>query len=388
MLYLFGEILPFDSVTGFRFWCILKVIRLQGKNQEVCQFKNLISLIIVKMHRFLRNFKTAARFGTMSPRMCSTVWKGGLVGAFFLPHGSLILTPEEPDVGALALHEGMEQSGKEIEALKPDLILLLSPHTMTTTDRMCVYMDNHAKGSAAWKDKWKGFEVDVACDGNLAYDLVKWLHASKNKYSSKVTGLKTPIDCSELHWGEVIPLWFIRNLVDINLSKKVEPSKKSVPVIVMSSRPMFLRSTQCHPAISKASQNNYYKFGESIAEWIDNNKDKKIVVIVSGDLSHRHMCTRGQEQVYSVNTNAAERFDAYAYEWMCTLDDKALNKATKLDPEAWSCGLCGMLILNGIIHWWQRTNGGKSSVQSKVIVPPTHPSYFGMTIASFQFERQ
>jgi len=160
----------------------------------------------------------------------------GFVGAFILPHGALLLDPERlqnKDTMPIdaAFHSKNLQNGMKyvadvvVNKIKPDLILLLTPHGISNYYNWNIYLNSKAKGDALWEKEYSEYKIDdllLARDESLAL-----LSHLKNDKNCNVEGLSTYSNYGEtvLRWGEVIPLYYIHQ----------ESKDHKIPVIIMHS---------------------------------------------------------------------------------------------------------------------------------------------------------
>ena len=318
-----------------------------------------------------------------------SVSRGVLVGAFILPHGALVLNPDpikEPE--SYKLHKGMKECGKQIKSLKPDIILLTTPHGVSLTNSLAIYTNKYVSGSAAWLGKYTEYELkNIECDSSKANSLLKWINSQYNSYPNN----KYPVDGyryiytefeAPINWGEVIPLWFIQDILKFKDTENMtnDDTTKKAKIIIMSSR---LANTFYDQNPTDINDLNNIRFiGENILDWCD-NLDERIVIITSGDLSHRHK--NDIDQRYAAS-NDAKPFDDLIDLWINTMDTNYLNKAAALQFTASSCGLYGFILFDGVLQKWKRMYQLKS-LKNELVVPATHPTYYGMTCASFLFDQ-
>jgi aromatic ring-opening dioxygenase LigB subunit len=69
-----------------------------------------------------------------------------LVGCFIMPHGTLVLDPSKPTFSR-ELNEAMVRAAQELVAMKPDVVLLSTPHGIALDLDFGLYMNAHAQGS-------------------------------------------------------------------------------------------------------------------------------------------------------------------------------------------------------------------------------------------------
>jgi len=50
-------------------------------------------------------------------------------------------------------------AGKMVADMKPDLVILNSPHGVALSDALGIYISDTANGNALWNDEWSEFTV-------------------------------------------------------------------------------------------------------------------------------------------------------------------------------------------------------------------------------------
>ena len=271
-----------------------------------------------------------------------------ILGAFILPHGSLILDPSKENLGKAAwtLHDGMRKIASVIHDLTPDLCLLITPHGLSHSTEFCLYENDLASGTAEWEDKYSEFKVEVTIDREFTDSLRNFLRERNNPLgaiTAYTKGVPAP-----LRWGEVVPLWFLK---DIPCSYQI----MSIP-----SR----RYTQAKGMITELQ-----KMGEDIQEFLTNT-DKRAILIVSADLAHTHM----NKEPFKFHADAAI-FDSLIEKWVVQKDTTILTEeALPLLDNALCCGYTGIVLLDKFL---------KKSALKGMIHAYEHPTYYGMLIASF-----
>ncbi len=179
----------------------------------------------------------------------------GILGAFMVPHPPMIV----PEVG-----RGSEKSVEEttdsymkvaekIAALKPETIIITSPHSIMYADYFHISPGTGAKGSfASFEDP--SVRLDVEYDTELSAKLCEL--ADKDDFPAGVLGEKD----KNLDHGTMVPLWFIlKKYTDFRLIR-----------IGLSGLPLA----------------DHYRFGTMIKDAV-NSLGRKAVLVASGDLSHK-----------------------------------------------------------------------------------------------------
>ena len=273
-------------------------------------------------------------------------------GAFLLPHGSLILDPSIENLGQQAydLNKSMIQIAHLIESKNPELCLLITPHGITHSTDYLFYDNEYASGTAEWDNKYSEFSVKVPVDTKILPDLVKILQKKGlpvNTITSFTKSAATP-----LRWGEVVPLWFLRDLSTKYHILSI-PSRRISNIVEMIPEIQILGKQLI----------DYYSKLES-----------DIVLIISGDLSHTH-----SKNSHFGFRPEAEQLDNLIIKWIKKEDSSILiDEAPHLLENALCCGFAGLVILN---EYLKQTNV-QSTVHSYA-----HPTYYGMLIASFVEEK-
>lgn len=176
-----------------------------------------------------------------------------IIKTYMVPHPPLII----PEIGKggekqiIKTKENYEQVGKEIYELKPDTIIISSPHTKMYSDYFHITKGDKVKGDLS------NFNASqVSFEEELDNDLIDEIERVSKKYNFPSGRTKE----AELDHGTIIPLYFIRKYY------------KKGKIIVLG--PSFL------PLIDN------YMMGKIIEEAV-NNLNKRVVYIASGDLSHK-----------------------------------------------------------------------------------------------------
>lgn len=173
--------------------------------------------------------------------------------AAILPHPPVVV----PEIGKDRVSEIKETYNsfitvsKMVKKIKPDTIVVISSHNAMYHDYI-----NISKGSSAY-GSFRRFNVDVSMEVNYDEELVNEiikLSEKENIPLGKIGGY------SDLDHGTMVPLYFINQ--EYNDYKLVRIG------------------------ISGLNNETHYKVGKIINNAI-NNLDKKVVVIASGDMSHK-----------------------------------------------------------------------------------------------------
>ncbi|MFX1297128.1 MAG: hypothetical protein ACFFD2_20030 [Promethearchaeota archaeon] len=273
-----------------------------------------------------------------------------LVGAFILPHGSMILDPKKNGIPkqAINLHNEMKKVVKIIDNLQPEIIFLTTPHSIALSNDYGIYLNKCASGTAEWNGEYQEYSVNVKINQEISNQLLNYLYGKETAIhgiSAYSMSVNVPI-----RWGEAVPLWFLRNL------------SSNPECIILSQTLRRLEQTKELILETISLGNDLRLFFEAI--------EKRVVIIISADLSHTH----DPEGPFGF-AEEAETFDKMIQKWAVSLDSKILTKKVlPLLEKALCCGFIGFLILQGMID-------NKNFIPN-VLIRET-PTYYGMMIASY-----
>ena len=273
-----------------------------------------------------------------------------IVGAFILPHGAMILNPNKKGLSkqAINLHTHMKKAVKIIEDLHPEVIFLTTPHSIALSNDFGLYLNQGANGNAEWNGEYQDFSVEVKINQELSIQLLDFLYEKE----TAIHGISTfsPTVNAPLRWGEVVPLWFLKEL-----------SSNPEYIILSQTLRRYDQAKELIPETITLG-NDLRLFFESI--------EKRIVIIVSADLSHTNQATGP----YGFSEDATT-FDKMMNDWAATLDSRILTKkAIPFLETAKCCGFIGFVLLQGMLE-------NKGFIPT-VMVRET-PSYYGMMIAPY-----
>lgn len=178
-----------------------------------------------------------------------------IVAAFMVPHPPMIV----PEVGRGSENQvektikAYEKVAEEIAALKPETIIISSPHSVMYSDYFHISPGSGATGS------FGDFGApQVRFDVSYDEELVKLIcaRAEASHFPAGTLGEKRP----ELDHGTMVPLWFI--------TKKYKDFK-------------LVRT-----GLSGYDLLKHYEFGMMIKDAVD-EVGRRVVYVASGDLSHK-----------------------------------------------------------------------------------------------------
>lgn len=178
-----------------------------------------------------------------------------LIGAFIVPHPPLIV-PEigkGMEAGVQMTIDAYEEVARRIAALRPDTIVLSSPHASGYADYIQISPDQRAEGT--FRD-FGASRVHIGVDYDVEFaDLLGKL-AGRSDIPAGSLGDKE----GKLDHGTLVPLYFINR------------AWKDYALVRV--------------AISGLSPLTHYRFGKCIAE-VAKESGKRVVMVASGDLSHK-----------------------------------------------------------------------------------------------------
>ncbi len=187
---------------------------------------------------------------------------GEIVGAYLMPHPPVII----PEVGKGREKEiydtiqSMNKVAQDIADKKPDTIILISPHGALFKDAVAIMGTPKLKGQL---DEFGAKQVCVEKNNDLELgkeiDLISWSEGIPTVFldDEKIQSYHVS---SRLDHGAMVPLYF------------VEKAYSSYDLV--------------HINYGLLSKKELYAFGEIISSCVEKS-DKKVVIIASGDLSHK-----------------------------------------------------------------------------------------------------
>lgn len=236
-----------------------------------------------------------------------------LLQTFIVPHPPIIL----PEIGRgeerkiKETYEAYEKVARIIGELKPDTIILSSPHASYYTNHF------HIAGGTIGEGDFGNFgaeqiSISVEYDTALIQEIVKQADIKGIPAQRDDDGFDT------LDHGTMVPLYFIN---------KEYQKYKMVRI-----------------SLSGLTPEEHYLYGQSIREAI-NESGKKVVYIASGDLSH----VLKAEGPYGY-AKEGPLFDKIVTKALSEGDFKTLiNLDQKFSDKAAECGLRSFIIMAGVI---------------------------------------
>ena len=238
-----------------------------------------------------------------------------ITGAFIMPHPPIIL----PQVGRGEEEKirktinSCEKIAEQIAEIRPETIVLASPHSLIYSDYFHISQGLRAKGNmrkfGVSEDK---FQINVEYDCDFASNLQE--EAERHGIAAGMIGEQDPY----LDHGTTVPLAFIHQRF---------PDYKLVLI-----------------GISGFSRTEHYKFGMCIAKVAD-ILNKNVVFLASGDLSHK----ASHQSHYGFAVEGV-MFDEQVTEAMKNGDFmKFLTFDGTMTEKAAECGLRSFIIMAGAL---------------------------------------
>jgi aromatic ring-opening dioxygenase LigB subunit len=240
-----------------------------------------------------------------------------LIHASIAPHAGDLIPETVPDQNIVKrTREAMQKMGKHLQALNPEVIVIVNPHGFRVQNAMSISIAERAV--ADWSADVKlEFEMDSALANAIA-DRAEEMNVPVVRYIYGASG--GPECFIPLDWGAVVPLYF--------MGHRFTPRPRLVHL-----SPMRLLPFATH-----------YEFGRAIGRVLKEST-RRIAFIASADQGHAH----DPNGPYGFDP-AAAKYDAWMQEVIRSGDLDALLSA---DPELVENGkpdsLWPTLILAGVL---------------------------------------
>ncbi|WP_315076692.1 AmmeMemoRadiSam system protein A [uncultured Clostridium sp.] len=239
-------------------------------------------------------------------------------GYYLMPHPPIII----PDIGKgeekkiELTSNACNEIGKEISDIKPDTIIVITPHSTMFSDAIVVSNEERIRGDLR-QFRCSNFKMDIKIDTEFNNELIKLCTETEIPVAPVNSEFLIRFNRDyELDHGAMVPLYFIN---------KYYNNYKLV-----------------HITYSMIGDLNLYKFGMNLNKAVK-NLNKKAVIIASGDLSHK--LKNDGPYTYSPY---GKKFDN---EFIKNLENgdilSVFNMKKSLIEEAGQCGFNSTLILLG-----------------------------------------
>ena len=249
---------------------------------------------------------------------------GKILSTYLMPHPPIIV----PEVGrgkentTIKTIKAMGKIGKEIKTINPDTIIVISPHGNLFKDAISILGEEKLKGNLG---KFNAPNVSIEKTNNIELateiDGKSWEEGISTVLLNKEVAKDYDLDFNLDH-GAIVPLYF------------VEQEYKDYKLV--------------HINYGLLSRVDLYKFGHIISKCIEESTEN-VVVIASGDLSHR--LTPDAPSGYSEN---GKKFDI---KLLRTLEKKDIKEIFNIDErliaEAGECGLRSIDIMLGTLEGYK-----------------------------------
>lgn len=234
-----------------------------------------------------------------------------IVFAAIMPH-----PPESvPGIGEKGNSKTIKKTLKSFDQLRaglekadPDVVVVISPHAHLEQYSFAINSASELVGSFA----------DFGLKKTYAY--VNDLEIVKELFSAcivKELPAQLYEDC--LDYGTLIPLYYL--------------TKNTKPKIV-------------HLSFSFMDYDFHYRYGQILQKIVDDNTQKRVAIIASGDLSHK----LSSKSPVGFSPKAQE-FDRLMLRYLKENDIKSIMKLKKsLVAEVAECGIRSFMILFGVLH--------------------------------------
>ncbi|HCW54031.1 MAG TPA: AMMECR1 domain-containing protein [Clostridium sp.] len=241
-----------------------------------------------------------------------------IIGSYLMPHPPIII----PDIGKGEEHKidntttSCNTIGKEIAELKPETIIIITPHGTMFSDAVAI--SNEEKIHGDFRDfRAINIKMDIELDTQFNEKLIQNCHNDDIPASLIDSGTLSRYGREfTLDHGAMVPLYFIN---------KYYTNYKLV-----------------HITYSMIGSINLYKFGIKVKKTAE-ELNKKCVIIASGDLSHKLK----DEGPYSYSPYG-EKFDNYFLNNLKNGDIYSIFTMDKnMVHEAGQCGLNSVYIMLG-----------------------------------------
>ncbi len=236
--------------------------------------------------------------------------------AVVVPHPPIIL----PEVGRgeeekiSATSSAYREISRRIVELKPDTIIITSPHSMMYADYFHISPGETAEGNMA---RFRAPEVDLT----INYDAEFADRLGENAMAENIPAGKMGEREKALDHGTLIPVYFLEKAgLDLSATK-------------------FVRI-----GLSGLSNDVHYKFGQIISRTVD-ELDRRVVFIASGDLSHKLKADGPYGFVKEgpqFDAEVMENLGGADFLKLLTMDNAVCNRAAE-------CGLRSFWIMAGAL---------------------------------------
>jgi AmmeMemoRadiSam system protein A len=243
----------------------------------------------------------------------------GVLACYLMPHPPIIVDEVggKEVVNVKSTVEAAKTVGKEIKQLKPDTIIVISPHGPIFQDAVCLY-DFPLKGDLS-RFGAKKVSMEFESDNPLKTEIIKKAAViGLNAVRSSDAAILQYVIKETLDWGVTVPLYFVTKYT------------KQFMLLPM--------------AFGMMSYEDLYAFGVAIQKAVV-SMGRKVVVIASGDLSHKLI--KGAPAGYSPQ---GKIFDETLVEFLKNYDVEGIASIKPdIIEKAGECGLRSIWIMLGTL---------------------------------------
>lgn len=241
-------------------------------------------------------------------------------GAFIFPHPPIIVEAvgKGHERAAENTIKAVQEASRRIGELKPETILVISPHGNMLSDAVTINGDSLLSGSFA---NFGAPQVKLEFDNDM--ELVEEILAEVEKRDIMAVSLDKEIRKSyrfedEMDHGALVPLYFIHKQL------------QSFKLVLIT--------------YSRLPHEEHYSFGMAVRQAIE-KLNRNTVIICSGDLSHR--LTKDAPAGYNPK---GKEFDETYIDIIKQGDvNRLLNMDCELTEGAGECGLRSTVVMYGIL---------------------------------------
>jgi aromatic ring-opening dioxygenase LigB subunit len=213
---------------------------------------------------------------------------GGIVYGAVLPHGWTLIPELDRDMaGCHEVYHAMVDVGRRVKAVKPDVIVIATPHGVRVDDAICLIGAGRAAGSFHGDGPSPG-RMDATSpkvEMNIPVDLALTRTIAETARTAGVpivmagfAGNRAAESVVPLDWGVGVPAWFLghdRNLVGHGHFLSAKPAEDVGPPVVI------VTPSRALPREAMVT------FGEAVADAAAAD-GRRVVFVASCDWAHAH----------------------------------------------------------------------------------------------------
>ncbi len=274
-----------------------------------------------------------------------------LVYACIAPHGGEIIPglarSNAEDQLFRKTRKGMLEIARELKKMRPDTIVIASPHNLRLYRKIGVVFSENSSGSLKSESR-RGLQIHLSakCDTKLAREIYsRAVDRRLPVVGANYGSFDGPSSDMPMDWGSLVPLWF---LLGRHAKFKI--------IIITPSREIPIEQN--------------YAFGAVISQIANEKSDRRVAFVASADQSHTHI----RSGPYGFHV-AAKKYDEIVIE---ALETNRLKTLLRLNPsfieDAKPDSLWQLAMLAGCLS--------RTRMRSRLISYDV-PTYYGMICADF-----